>query len=260
VALAAPVTSGFNEWGGSLTADGTLYFCSERPGGFGHADMYRAVTAPGGEVTVENLGAGLNSSQNDGDPCIAPDGSYLIFSSSRSGGLGQSDLYVSYNQGGAWTTPRNLGPAINTSWIEDWPSISPDGKYLFFNRRRAYVTTTQTEIWWVDARAVFHPEQSGVQDPGGSTGEQTILRAEPNPFHRSTTITYSTPVSGPVAIRVFDILGREVRSLVDAPQAAGTHSVVFDVPRGEGLTDGVYFYSLQVGNKKLKTTKMLLRR
>ena len=255
--LDPPVNSTSHEWGGSLTDDGTFYFSSERPGGFGGADIYRAVTSPGGEVTVENLGATVNSPQLEGSAWVARDGSYLIFESQRPGGYGHSDLYITYYENGVWTAPTNLGPVINTAWFEDGSSISPDGKYLFFNRRQAYVTGTQTEIWWVDAQAVFHPEQSDVKDPGEPTGERTILRNEPNPFGPSTTITYSTPATGFVAIKVYDVLGREVRSLVNTSLAAGIHTVEFDVPRSRGLADGIYYYSLLVGKERLKTTTMV---
>ena len=257
VALEAPIYSGANEWGSSFADDGTLYFSSNRAGGFGGGDLYRAVAMPDGEVTVENLGAVINSAQDDGSACIARDGSYLIFESNRPGGLGQADLYISYNENGVWTTPRNLGSAINTSWIEDGPFISPDGKYMFFNRRRAWYTSTQTEIWWVDARAVFHPEQSGANDPGPSTRDGALLRSEPNPFGLATTITYSTPSPGFVAIKIYDVVGREVRSLVNRPVAAGIHSVEFEVPPSERPTGGVYYCSLHVGGKKLRSTKLV---
>jgi hypothetical protein len=249
-----------NQWGGSLTDDGTLYFCSTRPGGSGRADLHRAVTGPGGGVTVENLGAAINSGQNDGDPCIAPDGSYVIFASWRAGGLGLSDLYISFNEAGAWTTPRNLGYPINSSSIEDWPSMSPDGKYLFFNRRKAYVTSEQTEIWWVDARAVFHPEESGVKNPDGRPEAPTILLNQPNPFGPSTTIRYTTPSSGFVTIKVYDILGREVRSLVNTTLAAGAHSIQFDQSAGQSPAAAIYYYSLQLGGARLKTEKMVALR
>jgi hypothetical protein len=257
VKLDPPVNSTSNEWAGALTNGGTLYFCSTRPGGFGSADAYRAVTSPGGEVTVENLGAVINSPQLEGSVYAARDGSYIIFESQRSGGYGQSDLYVSYNESGVWTAPRSLGPAINTPQIEDNPFVSPDGKYFFFNRRRASYTTEQTDIWWVDARAVFDPGQSEVDDSGAWMNGPSILRNEPNPFGSSTTITYATPAAGYVAIKVYDVLGRELRSLVNASRPAGTYSVEFDAGRGERSTAGIYYYSLHVGEQKLKTTKMV---
>lgn len=257
VALDPPVYSGVDEWGSSTTSDGTIYFCSHRAGGFGSGDIYRAVTSPGGQVTVENLGATINSAQLEGAPCIARDGSYLIFESQRPGGYGLSDLYISFDQNGVWTTPRNLGPAINTTKIEDGPFISPDGSYLFFNRRRSAYTTEQTDIWWVDARAVFDPGQSGMDDSGTWMGGPSVLRNEPNPFGPSTTITYTTPASGHVAIKVYDILGREVRSLVNAARPAGTYSVEFNLPPGERSSGGLYFCSLHVGDRKVRTMKIV---
>ncbi len=257
LALDAPIYSGSNEWGSSLTENGTLYFSSDRAGGLGGGDNYRTVAMPSGEITVENLGAPFNSAQSDGSACIARDESYLLFESDRPGGLGQADLYISYNENGVWTEPRNLGFPINSEQIEDGPFISPDGKYLFFNRRRAFVTGTQTEIWWVDARAVFHPEQSDVKDPGEPTGERTILRNAPNPFGPATTITYSTPSSGFVALKVYDVLGREVRSLVNASLAAGTHSVELDVVGENRPAGGIYYCSLHVGDQQLKTMRMV---
>lgn len=257
VKLDPPINSSSNQWAGALTDGGTLYFCSTRPGGQGAADVYRAITQPGGEVTVENLGAAINSAQLEGSVYAARDGSYIIFESQRSGGYGQSDLYISLNQNGVWTTPRNLGPAINTSQIEDNPFVTPDGKYFFFNRRRAPYTTEQTDIWWVDARAALDPGASGVNDSGTLLQGSSILRGEPNPFGSSTTITYATPVSGYVAIKVHDILGREVRSLVNATRPAGTYSVELEAPRSDRSVGGVYFCSLHVGDRKLDTMKIV---
>ena len=153
--LPEPIDSGSNEWGGSLTSDGTLYFCSSRAGGIGHIDLYRSSPMGEGWSEPENLGASVNTPQLDGDPYVARDGSYLIFESQRPGGFGQSDLYLSRNEGGVWTTPTNLGPTVNTPKIESGAFISPDGKYLFFTRRAAPVTMEPSELWWIDARAVL---------------------------------------------------------------------------------------------------------
>ena len=66
----------------------------------------------------------------------------------------------------------------------------------------------------------------------------------PNPFNPSTIITYQLPTSGNVVLRVYDVLGRQVRSLVNERQTAGFHSITF-IP-GD-LASGVYFYTLQTG-------------
>jgi len=68
-------------------------------------------------------------------PFIAPDESYLIFDSKREDGFGDSDIYISYRQqNGEWGAPINLGNKINTEAWEASASVTPDGKYLFFNR------------------------------------------------------------------------------------------------------------------------------
>lgn len=66
-----------------------------------------------------------------GYPCFSPDGKALFFSSDRSGGYGGYDLYVSYRTGASWSTPENLGPAVNTLGNEITPYF--DGSSLYFS-------------------------------------------------------------------------------------------------------------------------------
>ena len=76
----------------------------------------------------------------------------------------------------------------------------------------------------------------------------------PNPFNPSTTIRYELRWDGPVSLTVYDILGREVTTLVNGRQSAGPHAVVFDA---RGISSGAYFYTLRSGSYT-KTEKMLL--
>ncbi len=76
----------------------------------------------------------------------------------------------------------------------------------------------------------------------------------PNPFNPSTIINYTVPVENRVSLMVYDILGKEVRSLVSQVQKAGSYSVRFD---GTGLPSGLYFYQLKSGDF-LKTNEMIL--
>ena len=88
-------------------------------------------------------------------PFIAPDESYLIFDSYREGGYGNSDIYISYRQqDGTWGTPINLGPEINTEAWEASASVTPDGKYLFFNRMVGPNEDGNVDIFWVDSQVV----------------------------------------------------------------------------------------------------------
>jgi len=122
----------------SISADGlTLYFISNRPGGFGHYDIYmttRATTdAPWGPVV--NMGPEINSAAGDSSVWISQDGLELYFESWRPGGCGSGDLYAARRAtvDDPWERPENLGPLVNSPYAEVWPSLSPDGLLLFFS-------------------------------------------------------------------------------------------------------------------------------
>jgi len=76
----------------------------------------------------------------------------------------------------------------------------------------------------------------------------------PNPFNPTTTINYSLPQQGMVTLKVYNIIGQEVGTLVNGYRNAGTHSVAFNAQQ---LSSGVYFYRLQAGNFS-SVKKMLL--
>ena len=76
----------------------------------------------------------------------------------------------------------------------------------------------------------------------------------PNPFNPNTVISYQLPASGLVSLKVYDLVGREVATLVDAQMNAGNHTVNFDASR---LSSGMYIYRLQAGNN-IQTRKMML--
>ncbi|MCI0514228.1 T9SS type A sorting domain-containing protein [candidate division KSB1 bacterium] len=67
----------------------------------------------------------------------------------------------------------------------------------------------------------------------------------PNPFNPSTTIEFSLPTSNHVVLKVYDVLGKEILTLVDETLAAGQHQVHFDARH---LASGVYFYKIQAGD------------
>jgi beta-galactosidase len=91
---------------------------------------------------------------------------------------------------------------------------------------------------------------TGIGDHG-STGVPGAFRLDqnyPNPFNPSTQISYTLPKPGAVTLRVYDLLGREVATLVNGEQPAGDHRVTFSRgSNGRGLASGVYFYRLESG-------------
>jgi hypothetical protein len=76
----------------------------------------------------------------------------------------------------------------------------------------------------------------------------------PNPFNPSTVMSYQLPVASNVSLKVYDVLGREVATLVNGRQEAGRYSVSFNAA---SFASGVYFYRLQAGNF-VQTKKMML--
>ncbi len=78
----------------------------------------------------------------------------------------------------------------------------------------------------------------------------------PNPFNPSTIISFHLPVNGDVTLKIYDILGREVATLVNEFKEAGRHDVTFDA---SGLASGIYFYRIQAGSFN-QTKKMILLR
>jgi len=133
----AALNSEGNEWLPRLAANGTIYFGSDRPGGRGRTDLYRAPRVDAGFLEVENLGPIVNSEADEYEPCIAPDESFLVFmADGRPGSSGGGDLYITYRKDGAWTPPKNLGPTINRPALDIAPYLSPDGKYFFFSSAR----------------------------------------------------------------------------------------------------------------------------
>lgn len=131
----------------SVARNGNLYFGSRRRGGLGRCDLYLSRLVDGEYEAAENLGPLINSPATDADPYIAPDESFIIFSSTRDGGYGSGDLFLSYRRGGSWTEPQNLGHLVNTSELEYAPLVTPDGKYLFFSRGWG-------EIYYIELRAL----------------------------------------------------------------------------------------------------------
>src|SRR5262245_37927904 len=135
--LGAPVNSTGSEWLPRLTASGTLYFGSDRPGGLGKTDLYRARRAGGTFAAPENLGPAVNSAAEEYEGAIAPDESFIVLmAAGRPDDRGGGDLYFSERKDGAWTPARNLGPAINGPGLEIGPSWSPDGKSLYYSSAR----------------------------------------------------------------------------------------------------------------------------
>lgn len=119
----------------TISADGrTLYFVSDRSGGFGGYDIYRSIKSESGEWgTPINLGPLINSTGNEKSPFFHPDEKTLYFSSDGWMGLGGYDIFYSkLDDHGLWTKPKNIGYPINSPDDEVGFFVSTDGMQGFF--------------------------------------------------------------------------------------------------------------------------------
>ena len=142
-----------------VVADGSLYFVSNRPGGIGSQDIYRAQYLGKGKFdTPKSIGSNVNTELGSGDTYVSPDERYLISNKRHPENPG---LYVSFKVNEIWQPLIYLGEPINSKWTDFCPYMSPDNKYFFFSRRYSdpidsgWDGVTEGEVYWVDSRVIF---------------------------------------------------------------------------------------------------------
>jgi ankyrin repeat protein len=155
----------------SSAANGTLYFLciAEGSGLRNNYAICRSRLANGEYGKPELLPRSINLPPfQSWTPFIAPDESYLIFSSDRSGQIGGGDLYISFHdiKADAWSEPVNMGVPVNTRTQERLPGVSPDGKYLFFTRDNP---PHSQDVFWVSAAIIEKLKAKTVQEQGVQT-------------------------------------------------------------------------------------------
>ncbi|MGH9315583.1 MAG: TolB family protein [Thermoanaerobaculia bacterium] len=127
VRLPETVNSAGAEWFPRPSADGWLYFGSDRPGGHGKTDIWRAREKPSGGWTVENLGPSINTAGDEYEPLPSPDGSRLVV-------MADGALYESRKTREGWSPRVKLGPEVNAGEMQIGAVFSPSGKTMLFSR------------------------------------------------------------------------------------------------------------------------------
>ena len=150
VRLPAPVNSSEAEWFPRPGPDGWLYFGSNRPGGLGKNDIWRAKEIRTGSWTVENLGPAINTPGDEYEPLPSPDGKLLILNA-------DSGMFVSNWKGGKWSPRTLLGPAINVNGSEIGALFSPSGHSLMFARDTGEPLSGEFFIWRLDGHEAWPP-------------------------------------------------------------------------------------------------------
>jgi outer membrane protein OmpA-like peptidoglycan-associated protein len=131
----------YNDFAPTITADGaTMFFVSDRPGGLGLEDFWKATNPLSDDTTwsVPKDEVKINSAFADGAASIAADGQTIYFATNRNTTVnGDVNIWQATLDGENWTNVKEVGPPINTTAWESQPSISPDQKKLFFASNRA---------------------------------------------------------------------------------------------------------------------------
>jgi len=240
--------------GVGVTIDATKDFALARFSPAGALDVL-GFGAPTGEVTKDFAG-GVDAGQSaalQGDGKIVAAGVATIgggsdFALARFGTDGSLDAGF-HGTGGVTTDFEGLADVANAV------AIQTDGKIV-----AAGTATTPTGTDFALVRYLASSATVGVAPPAGA-GVARLAPAYPNPARGSASIDFELQKAGAVRLAVFDVTGRLVRTLVDAPLAAGSHSVRWDGRSlsGEAAGPGLYFYELRADGGALRQKVVLVR-
>lgn len=155
---------------------------------------------------------------------------FLAFDSSGTlwAGTDSNGVYYSTNGGSSWVQ-QNDG-------LDDITSVGvfalPDG-YIYAVTSPGYIYRSTTKLTDVEDQSTNVPRNF------------SLSQNYPNPFNPTTTIDYSIPKSGFVSLKVYDVLGREVATLVNEGKSPGNYSVVFNASQ---CSSGIYYYRIRIGS------------
>lgn len=233
-------------------------------------DIFLIRSTDGGTTWSDSVKVNQDASGNDHWlPSVAVDQAtgalYIVYYDSRNFPANDSaQITVSWSDDGGYTfadtlvsdTPFRPAPIL-APWDDDYM-----GQYIS-------IAALQNIVWpcWMDNRTGAHqvyvtrmefsyPIISNVEAQDGALPNTFLMQNYPNPFNPSTTIRFTLHTSLFTVLAIYDVLGREVATLVNEKLDPGTHSVTWDAA---GFPGGVYFYRLQA-EEFANTKKLLLLR
>jgi len=149
--LPEPLSSPGAEWFPRPAPDGWLYFGSDRPGGLGGNDIWRARPDAQGRWTAENLGPAINSAANEYEPLPSNDGDRLLV-------MSDSGLSIAKRAGAGWSKSVKLGPEVTVNGSEIGALWSPSGKTLLFARDTGAPDSGELFVWHEQGNEPWPPE------------------------------------------------------------------------------------------------------
>ncbi len=253
-------TDGGSSWGTSLSGSNDLFALSFVNANTGWASGY------GGTVLATTDGGSNWSSQSPGGCDIQS----VSFVNSTTGWAVDDCGYIfaTTNGGSNWTTQVSGGPGLYSVYFINsttgW-AVGTSGN-IFGTTNGGGSWTSQvnnagTDIhavqfvdantgWAVAGSTILHTTSGGVTSVGTSRfGEQPqsfkLMQNYPNPFNPTTTIRFSLPTSSYVTLKVYNILGQEIATLVNGERTPGEYTIEW---QSSAFPSGVYFYRLSAGN------------
>ncbi|RYF88132.1 MAG: flagellar motor protein MotB, partial [Chitinophagaceae bacterium] len=237
VPVSGKINTNLNEGAQNISQDGDwlIFTGCNYPEGEGSCDLYIAYKNKNGEWTEpENMGRVINTEFWESSPSLSPDKRSLYFASSRLGGLGGKDIWVTHrNNAGKWSNPVNLGPTVNTTADEGCPFIHADNKTLYFNSNGhdgygltdLFLTRRQADDSWGSPVNLGYPINT-IDDEGS-----LIVAA-----NGSTAFFASdgTDTKGGLDLYQF-----ELRDDIKAEKVLWVRGKVFDKKTGQGLPSSV---------------------
>lgn len=180
--LGPSINSSLDEYWPALSADEkTLMITRLIPGtnlkNHVQEDFFISEWADTAWAPLKNAGKPLNTDDNEGAQSISGDGRYMVFTAcNKDDGKGRCDLYASVRTGNNWSVPVNLGSPVNTNYRETQPSLSADGRTLYFSSDRPG-GKGKHDIW------VTHKNDNGFWSEPENIGEPVNTPAtEMSPF------------------------------------------------------------------------------
>lgn len=149
--LPDPLNSPGAEWFPRPSADGWLYFGSDRPSGLGATDIWRARKNDAGQWVVSNLGGAVNTSGDEYEAMPSPDGKRLIV-------MADGGLYESRASRDGWSARAALGPDINQTGLVVGPLFSPSGRSLLFARDTKGSASGEFFVWHESGDEAWPPD------------------------------------------------------------------------------------------------------
>ncbi|MEM8600827.1 MAG: FG-GAP-like repeat-containing protein [Bacteroidota bacterium] len=200
------------------------------------------IAPPNDSEGVDGFGyalAPIADADGDGSPDV-------LVSTPNGAGRGIGEGYVFRGSDGAmlatFAAPDDAGPAFGIG-VASAGDLNGDG-------------LDEVIVGSFDGAYVFGSVRTVAEEVAPPTLERALDAAYPNPFARTTTLTFDVPDAGVVRLVVYDALGREVAVLADGPHAAGSHTLRFD---GGALPSGVYVAQLVHGDR-MDTRRLVLAR